>query len=435
MIALTPALLRAAAGCTQDAADLYADPLSQACAFYGINTPQRLAAFLAQLAHESGSFRHTREVWGPTLAQDRYEGRRDLGNVYPGDGKLFAGHGLLQITGRANHAAVRDRLREAFGADVPDFERDPEALMLPRWACLSAADWWAHHGCNDLADDGNYIGIGRLINRGNARAVSPANGEADRLQRWERAKAALAVSEAAPAAPEQPTRADPDPAAPTTPTAPEGAPMIPIPGLLIGLASSLIQAFAPLAREKVEREIARHTDNPAVAEQVATAVIDAAKAATGQADPIAAVAAVKADPAAAAAVQESTLDHLARMAPVLDRLAAMDAAEWGAEEASRTAAAARAQADTHGTAPMLAMWAVRGLFAMIVVLALLCLAQIIWSPDHKPSAELLTALVGLMMLAAGKAGTVFDFFFGTSRSSSAKDAIIGELSSRGRGQQ
>ena len=116
--------------------------------------------------------------------------------------------------------------------------------------------------------------------------------------------------------------------------------MIPIPGLLIGLASSLIQAFAPLAREKVEREIARHTDNPAVAEQVASAVIDAAKAATGQADPIAAVAAVKADPAAQAAVQESTLDHLELMAPVLDRLAAMDAAEWSAEESSRTAAAA-----------------------------------------------------------------------------------------------
>jgi len=242
VIALTPALLRAAAGCTQDAADLYADPLSQACAFYGINTPQRLAAFLAQLAHESGSFRHTREVWGPTLAQDRYEGRRDLGNVYPGDGKLFAGHGLLQITGRANHAAVRDRLREAFGADVPDFERDPEALMLPRWACLSAADWWAHHGCNDLADDGNYIGIGRLINRGNARAVSPANGEADRLQRWERAKAALAVSEAAPAAPERPTAADPQPAAPIATPTQKGGFMAPI---LAGIGKAIFTSGLP----------------------------------------------------------------------------------------------------------------------------------------------------------------------------------------------
>lgn len=430
---ISPALLRAATGCTQDAADLYAEPLRQACAFYGVNTPQRLAAFLAQLAHESGALRHVREVWGPTDAQKRYEGRRDLGNVYPGDGEKFRGHGLIQVTGRANHAAARDRLREAFGADVPDFEREPEALMQPRWACLSAADWWAHHGCNELADDGNFIGIGRLINRGNARSVSPANGEADRLQRWERAKSALAGSEATAAAPQQTTSADRAPAAPTTPTASEGAPMIPIPGLLIGLASSLIQAFAPLAREKVEREIARHTDNPAVAEQVASAVIDAAKAATGQADPIAAVAAVKADPAAQAAVQESTLDHLERMAPVLDRLAAMDAAEWGAEESSRTAAAARAAADRNDPAMLLTYASLGIVILLIVFVGAVAAVQIIKA--GKADTEVWAALTGLIGWATAKSGSIYDYRFGTSRSSSAKDVIIGELSSRGRAQQ
>lgn len=430
---ITPALLRAATGCTQDAADIYAQPLAEACAYYGIHTPARLAAFLGQLGHESGGLRHVREVWGPTLAQDRYEGRRDLGNVYPGDGKLFAGHGLLQITGRANHAAARDRLREAFGADVPDFEREPEALTQPRWACLSAADWWAHHGCNELADDGNFIGIGRLINRGNARSVSPANGEADRLQRWERAKAALAGSGATAAAPQQPTSADRAPAAPTTPTASEGAPMIPIPGLLIGLASSLIQAFAPLAREKVEREIARHTDNPAVAEQVASAVIDAAKAATGQADPIAAVAAVKADPAAQAAVQESTLDHLERMAPVLDRLAAMDAAEWSAEESSRTAAAARAAAERNDPAMLLTYASLGIVILLIVFVGAVAAVQIIKA--GKADTEVWAALTGLIGWATAKSGSIYDYRFGTSRSSSAKDVIIGELSSRGRAQQ
>lgn len=430
---ITPDLLRAATGCTQDAADLYAQPLAEACAFYGINTPQRLAAFLAQLAHESGALRHVREVWGPTDAQKRYEGRRDLGNVYPGDGEKFRGHGLIQVTGRANHAAARDRLREAFGADVPDFEREPEALMQPRWACLSAADWWAHHGCNELSDDGNFIGIGRLINRGNARSVSPANGEADRLQRWERAKAALAGSEATAAAPQQPTSADRAPAAPTTPTASEGAPMIPIPGLLIGLASSLIQAFAPLAREKVEREIARHTDNPAVAEQVASAVIDAAKAATGQADPIAAVAAVKADPAAQAAVQESTLDHLELMAPVLDRLAAMDAAEWSAEESSRTAAAARAAAERNDPAMLLTYASLGIVILLIVFVGAVAAVQIIKA--GKADTEVWAALTGLIGWATAKSGSIYDYRFGTSRSSSAKDVIIGELSSRGRAQQ
>jgi len=436
VIALTPALLRAATGCTQDAADLYAQPLAEACAYYGIDTPARLAAFLAQLAHESGSFRHTREVWGPTLAQDRYEGRRDLGNVYPGDGKLFAGHGLLQITGRANHAAVRDRLREAFGPEVPDFERDPEALMQPRWACLSAADWWAHHGCNDLADDGDYIGIGRLINRGNARAVSPANGEADRLQRWERAKAALGNSQGildtSAAAPDQPTSADQASAAP--PPNPKGSPVIPlIPGLLTSLATSLIQAFAPLAREKVEKEIARHTDNPAVAEQVAAAVIDAAKTVTGQDDPIAAVAAVKADPAAQAAVQESTLDHLERMAPVLDRLAAMDAAEWSAEESSRTAAAARAAAERNDPAMLLTYASLGIVILLIVFVGAVAAVQIIKA--GKADTEVWAALTGLIGWATAKSGSIYDYRFGTSRSSSAKDVIIGELSSRGRAQQ
>ena len=434
LIVLNPTTLRAATGCTQDAAALYADPLGQACAYYGINTPARLSAFLAQLAHESGSLRHVREVWGPTPAQERYEGRRDLGNVYPGDGEKFKGHGLIQVTGRSNHAAARDRLREAFGPDVPDFERDPESLMQPRWACLSAADWWAHHGCNAMADAGDIIGIGRLINRGSATTSRPANGEADRLRRWEQAKSALgsghAILDTSPAAPEQPTRADSATDAPTTPTAPEGLPMIPIPGLLIGLASSLIQAFAPLAREKVEREIARHTDNPAVAEQVATAVIDAAKSATGQADPIAAVAAVKADPAAQAVVQESTLDHLARMGPVLDRLAAMDAAEWGAEESSRTAAAARAAAERNDPAMLLTYASIGIVILLIVFVGAVAAVQIIKA--GKADTEVWAALTGLIGWATAKSGSIYDYRFGTSRSSSAKDVIIGELSSRNR---
>jgi putative chitinase len=68
---------------------------------FEVTTPLRQAAFLAQLAHESGQFRFMEEIWGPTPAQRRYEGRRDLGNIQPGDGFRYKGRGPIQITGRA----------------------------------------------------------------------------------------------------------------------------------------------------------------------------------------------------------------------------------------------------------------------------------------------------------------------------------------------
>jgi putative chitinase len=152
-------------------------------AFYSIDTPARQAAFLAQVGHESGGLRYVRELWGPTDAQERYEGRLDLGNTQPGDGERFKGHGLIQTTGRANHAKVRDRLRERFD-DVPDFEAEPESLMEPKWACLSAADYWDMHKLNVLADAGDFRRITKRINGG-------FNGYDDRLARWELARRTL----------------------------------------------------------------------------------------------------------------------------------------------------------------------------------------------------------------------------------------------------
>src|SRR6185503_12838834 len=85
-------------------------PVESALFEYGILQPQRIAMWLAQIGHESGGFVYTREIWGPTPAQSRYEGREDLGNTQPGDGKRFIGRGLIQTTGRANYQATGNAL-------------------------------------------------------------------------------------------------------------------------------------------------------------------------------------------------------------------------------------------------------------------------------------------------------------------------------------
>lgn len=181
---MTPELLASAMHIKIGRAAMWAPHLTEAMAAYEIDTTKRQAAFLSQIGHESGGLAYTSEIWGPTPAQARYEGRLDLGNTEPGDGSKYRGHGLIQTTGRANHARVRDRLRDRY-PEVPDFEDDPGALTQPRWAALSAADYWDDRGLNALADTGQFQLVTRKINGG-------LNGHADRLVRLEWAEEALA---------------------------------------------------------------------------------------------------------------------------------------------------------------------------------------------------------------------------------------------------
>lgn len=181
-------ILAAAIGCQRSRAAVFVGPLDTACARYAIDTPVRMAMFIAQTGHETASLQYVREVWGPTDAQLRYEGREDLGNTLPGDGFRFRGRGLIQTTGRANYRFVRDRLRKG-GYRCPDFEQEPELLEEPQWAALSAADYWDMRRCNEAADAGNFELVTRLVNGG-------TNGIEDRINRWERAKRVLGVETA-----------------------------------------------------------------------------------------------------------------------------------------------------------------------------------------------------------------------------------------------
>jgi putative chitinase len=145
---------------------LWTEPLAEAMTAWQINTTQRRAMFLAQVAHESGMLIYTRELWGPTPAQRGYEGRIDLGNVVAGDGYAYRGRGLLQITGRANYRAAS----EALGVNFVEY---PMLLEQPHWAAQSAAWFWQSHGLNQLADASQFERITRVINGG-------LNGQADR---------------------------------------------------------------------------------------------------------------------------------------------------------------------------------------------------------------------------------------------------------------
>lgn len=141
-----------------------------------ITTPARAAAFLAQLAHESAELRYMEEI----ASGAAYEGRRDLGNTEPGDGKRFKGRGPLQLTGRANY----EKAGAALGLDLVG---RPEQAATPQTGFQTSAWFWRTHGLNELADAGDFRAITKRINGG-------LNGFADRVHYWNLAKTALGVT-------------------------------------------------------------------------------------------------------------------------------------------------------------------------------------------------------------------------------------------------
>jgi putative chitinase len=150
----------------------------------------RIAHFLAQNAHESDGFKTTVEYWGPTSAQKRYEGRTDLGNIRPGDGKRFMGRGVIQLTGRANYATAGNALGVDFVSRPELAAAFPNALRIAGW-------YWKTRKINSLADADNVDEVTRRVNGG-------YNGLEDRKRYLARAKVALAKARVGQLAPAKP---------------------------------------------------------------------------------------------------------------------------------------------------------------------------------------------------------------------------------------
>ena len=163
---------------------LFLQPLNDAMDSHGIGTPLRMAAFLAQLAHESGELQFMEEIWGPTAAQKRYEPPGDLarrlGNTQPGDGRRFKGRGPIQITGRANYKTFGDLM----GLDLAG---NPDQAATPEVGFAIAGLFWQRKGLNELADVGDFTEITRRINGGQ-------NGAAERERFYAVAKQVLGAS-------------------------------------------------------------------------------------------------------------------------------------------------------------------------------------------------------------------------------------------------
>lgn len=146
--------------------------LNQYLAKYEVHTPIRFAHFIAQAAHESAHFQTLEEY----ASGKDYEGRKDLGNVNPGDGVRYKGRGIFQLTGRANY--------RTFGGIL--LENNPHLAQSPKFSVLIALEYWKKHGLNALADKDDLLAITRKINGG-------TNGRKDREKYLKLAKKLLVI--------------------------------------------------------------------------------------------------------------------------------------------------------------------------------------------------------------------------------------------------
>ncbi|MGZ3304554.1 MAG: D-Ala-D-Ala carboxypeptidase family metallohydrolase [Asticcacaulis sp.] len=188
MATITPENLKALAPkILPERATSYAPALDAALAAGDINTPLRIAHFMAQLAHESGGFRALVEnlnysaerltqifpsrvktladaqalvaAGKPAIAEAIYGNRPDLGNVNPGDGFKYIGRGFIMITGRANYSHFGDLISQPL-------TDHPELLEQPGAAALASAAYWKSRNINVAADRDDITTVTKLVNGG-----------------------------------------------------------------------------------------------------------------------------------------------------------------------------------------------------------------------------------------------------------------------------
>lgn len=164
--------------------------LNNAMQEFYINTAQRQAMFLANIAHESGEFHYLEELADGSA----YENRVDLGNNLPEakawapDGKAgpwFKGHGYMETTGYFNHQKYSVLLFR----DERVLLKNPKQLCEPETACRSAAAFFREEGCNIAADDQNFLMCCQIINMSPRRRGTNdlPNGWVERLAYYNRA--------------------------------------------------------------------------------------------------------------------------------------------------------------------------------------------------------------------------------------------------------
>lgn len=201
----------------------------------------------------------------------------------------------------------------------------------------------------------------------------------------------------------------------------EGAPVLP--PILLPLAGALIEAFRPLAAEKVQTLLAKHGATADTAERITSAAIDAAQAVAGIADPIAAVAAVRADPAKMERVESAVLARVDELLPLVERLAAIDERARAADEASADAAAARSRADEWDMTRAV-VYGGCGLIALLVALVgAVVLLQLLRPGVGAITSEVWAQVAGLIGFASGVGTSIVAYRFGGRRTPAAQDVI------------
>lgn len=159
--------------------------VQQALAESNCTTVNRIAMWCAQIGHESGGLQ-----WMEELASGQeYEGRTDLGNTQPGDGRRFKGRGPIQVTGRHNYTKLSEWAYDQGLVPTPSFfVDDPEQLATDRYGFFGAIWYWtvARPQMNALADSGDLEGATRAVNGGLNGLEDTPSGSPGRRTRWNR---------------------------------------------------------------------------------------------------------------------------------------------------------------------------------------------------------------------------------------------------------